>query len=173
MPRQRINLQNVREIITEWFYTGSTTQEIAECLAREYEIHCTYRTVQKHFTAWGVKRTTCTIDTPGLRLRIAGMFYSGYSDEIIVQALTDEGHQVGRWAVADIRKKIGCHRRMSVEQRDASNQALLHVIKAELDSGSIEGYGKELLQAHFRNKGHNTSRYSMCNLAVVYMLITQ
>jgi hypothetical protein len=36
---------------------------------------------------------------------------------------------------------------------------LWDIVKKELDNGTIEGYGKELLQKYFHTKGHVTSWY--------------
>ena len=48
---------------------------------------------------------------------------------------------------------------MSVWEWAEANQKLWDIVKEELDKGTIEGYGKELLQKYFRMKGHATSRY--------------
>jgi hypothetical protein len=48
---------------------------------------------------------------------------------------------------------------MTVWERADADKKLWDIVKAELDKGTIEGYGKELLQKYFRTKGHAISQY--------------
>jgi hypothetical protein len=82
-----------------------------------------------------------------------------FPDDIIVRALNEEGYQIGKTTVVRIRKAQGCKRRMTAWERVEANSELWGIVKEELDKGTIEGYGKELLQKYFRTKGLNTTRY--------------
>ena len=48
---------------------------------------------------------------------------------------------------------------MTAWEREESNLELWSIVKEELDKGTIEGYGKELLQKYFHTKGLNTTQY--------------
>jgi hypothetical protein len=73
--------------------------------------------------------------------------------------LQQEGYAIGKTTVERIRVAQGCKRRMTVWERADADKKLWDIVKEELDKGTIEGYGKELLQKYFRTKGHATSRY--------------
>lgn len=160
MPRRTISLEAVRDTITEWYQVdGMTIKDISARLKDEFKLQCAVRTIEKRFKQWGITKNIKTDTQPGLELKIASFFYMNYPDAIIVRALNEEGRQIGPTAVARIRRKIGCHRRMPVEQRLRANEALWDIVRKEIDSGRIEGYGKELLHKYFRTMGLNTTRH--------------
>ena len=98
-------------------------------------------------------------ETTALRIKIANMFYMNFPNHIIVQSLQQEGYAIGKTTVERIRVAQGCKRRMTVWEQADANKKLWDIVKAELDKGTIEGYGKELLQKYFRTKGYATSWY--------------
>ena len=160
MPARTINLQAVRDVITGWYTEEDMTlSEISQRLKDDFEIECAVRTIKRRFQQWGVTKNVVTDTTPGLELKIASFFYMNYPDTMIVQALNKEGRQIGVAAVERIRRRIGCQRRLSTEQRLRANEALWDIVQRELDDGCIEGYGKELLYRYFCTIGLNTTRY--------------
>ena len=87
------------------------------------------------------------------------MFYMNFPNDIIVCALNEEGHRIGKTTIVRIRKAQGCKRWMTAWEREEANSELWSIVKEELDKGTIEGYGKESLQKYFRIKGLNTTRH--------------
>jgi hypothetical protein len=83
-------------------------------------------------------------------------FMSGFTDGEIVLALNADKTGikcVHKRKVERIRKSQGLVRRMSAFARQGANKQLWDIIQEELDSGSIECYGKGLLYLHFKNLG--------------------
>jgi hypothetical protein len=160
MPKPQINLQPFKGLITTWFNDDISSDDIAKRLADEHSIVCTARTIERRLKEWGVTKRVRIQETAGLRLKIASMYYMNFSDDIIVRALNEEGYQIGKTSVVRIRKAQGCKRWMTAWEREEANSELWSIVKEELDKGTIEGYGKELLQKYFHMKGLNTTRYS-------------
>jgi hypothetical protein len=48
---------------------------------------------------------------------------------------------------------------MTVWERQRANEQLIELVRRELDSGVIEGYGRSLLDTWFRRKGISTTRF--------------
>jgi hypothetical protein len=159
MPTPTIDLKPFQALITTWFNDDIPSNDIAKRLADEHGVNCTSRTIERRLKEWGVTKRVRIQETAALRLKIASMFYMNFSDDIIVRALNEEGHRIGKTTVVRIRKAQGCKRWMTAWEREEANLELWNIVKEELDKGSIEGYGKELLQKYFRTKGLNTTRY--------------
>ena len=159
MPKPQIDLSIFQDFIIAWFNDGISTDDIAKRLANEHNTICTSRTIKRRLKDWGITKRVRVQETATLRLKIASMFYMNFPDDIIVRALNEEGYQIGLTTVVRIRKAQGCKRRMTAWERVEANSKLWNIVKEELDKGTIEGYGKELLQKYFCTKGLNTTRY--------------
>jgi hypothetical protein len=93
------------------------------------------------------------------------------SDDEIAFALGQQGWRVHRRTIARIRISQGLVRRFSAFQRQVAVDALWDIIKKELDDGAIEGYGRRLLQVHFKRLGCQLSRYSNALIIIYSSLI--
>jgi hypothetical protein len=159
MPRPTLDLQPFKGLITTWFHDGLSSEDIAKKLTNEYNTPCATRTIKCHLSEWGTTKRVRVKETAALRIQIANMFYMNFPDHIIIRSLQQEGYTIGKTTVERIRKAQGCKRRMTVWERVEADKKLWDIVKEELDKGTIEGYGKELLQKYFRTKGHATSWY--------------
>ena len=159
MPTPMIDLKPFQGLITTWFKDDISSDNIAKRLADEHNIICTSRTIERRLKEWGITKRIRVKETAALRLKIASMFYMNFPDDIIVRALNKEGYQIGKTTVVRLRKAQGCKRKMTAWQWVEANSELWSIVKEELDKGTIEGYGKELLHKYFRTKGLNTTRY--------------
>jgi len=93
-----------------------------------------------------------------MRSHVAMYFIGNLTDDEIVFALQQQGWRVHKQTVARIRISQGIRRRFSAFQRQVAVETLWKIIEQELDNGSIEGYGRRLLQVHFKRLGHHLSR---------------
>ena len=89
-----------------------------------------------------------------LRLWVAIYFQSNLSDKVICLALQQEGWCVHEQTIARIWKSQGLVQQMSAFQQEETNKQLWDVIEKELDSSTIEGYGKGLLYTYFKKLGY-------------------
>jgi len=87
-------------------------------------------------------------------------FLDNLNDAEIQRALEVEGFpQISIRTIARWRREVGIYRSQSTNIQEATAAELQRVVSQELDSGTIEGYGKGLLQVHFRAMGIHASRF--------------
>ena len=168
MPRQTIDLNSFKDQIQQWYLIDHvTTQALCDRVA-EHDVFCSRRTMERKLSSWGFFQREHSRITPSIRLLIAILFQSSYNDALIVRFLQKEGIYITEWKVQEVRRGLGLLRRMSVNQRQQAHDQLVEIVQAELDSGMIEGYGKELLQKWFRMKGVITSRFAPTSSFFLY-----
>ena len=156
MPAGRpvIDLEALKPDIVQRYHSGQTCPEIA------LEIGTKLRTLERRIQKWGLRKRApkVEVEDPELRTQVAIYFIGNLSDEEMVFALQQQGWQCTQRRVARIRKSQGLLRRFTAFQRQVAVEALWDIIQKELDSGVIKGYGRRLLQVHFRKLGHQLSR---------------
>src|SRR5262249_50056310 len=82
-------------------------------------------------------------------------FYNAaLNDEDMLEVLQAEGYKIERRSLARIRKQLGLRRStcgMDLQALKEDQQQLEAIIKAELNNGVIESYGRNHLYYHFRS----------------------
>ena len=159
--RPEINLLPYKEQIINLYKDGHSAKAISEFLASRYEISVKNCTLHRRLQEWGIRRLdhACK-DSPRLRARIAILFFQAcLTDKEMTIALKDEGFQVNQRAIQRIRLRMGIHRSFSAHTYAEMDDELRHIVQTELNSGSIDGFGREMLYTHFRSKMHIISRY--------------
>ena len=104
MPRPTIDLQPYKGVITSWFHEGLSASNISKRLSDEYDVVCTYRTIERRLHNWGTTKRVRVKETAALRIKIANMFYLNFLDYIIVRSLQQKGYTIGKTTVERIRK---------------------------------------------------------------------
>jgi hypothetical protein len=104
MPRPTLNLQLFKGLITTWLHDGLTSEDITKKLTDEYNTPCATCTIKRPLSEWGTAKRVQAKETAALRIQIANMFYMNFSNDIIVQALRQDGHEIGLTTVVQIRK---------------------------------------------------------------------
>lgn len=156
--RSAINLDTLKDSILDLYNKGYTSREIAA------QVSSTKSTIERRLAEWGIRKNAPKSQRkdPSLRSQVAIYFMSGFTDSEIVLALNGDRtgiDYVHKRTVERIRKSQGLVRRMSAFARQESNKQLWDIVERELDTGTIEGYGKGLLYTHFKNLGCQVSRY--------------
>lgn len=160
MPRPTLDLDQFKEEIWHWVYSENCSSSvIARYVSGRLGKHVGARTIQSRLKLWKYNRRNMVEETTELRLSIAILFQKSYSDGHIVRNL-HRSHNIliSQRQVANIRKRLGLVRRMTVYQRAEADLQLVELVKQELDKGTIEGYGKRLLEKWFRKQGYVTTR---------------
>jgi hypothetical protein len=98
-----------------------------------------------------------------LKRRIKILYFQvGLDDKDMLIELKRQGFHIGPYTLVRLRFQLGLRRRIRdpTEQKEAESvvQAL---IKEGLQSGAIDGYGKQYLYIHFRQMGMNIARDRM------------
>ena len=91
-----------------------------------------------------------------------------YTDVEIVIELADCGYIITLTGVKRIRLEMGLRRRMSVFNRQTRDAQLFKILKAELDEGHLEGYGRRHLYTYFRKRGQLVTRYYIFHNILVF-----
>ena len=103
-----------------------------------------------------------------MKVRILVLFLDNLNNAEIQRALEVEGFpQISIRTIARWRWEVGIYRSQSTNIQEATAAELQRVVSQELDSGTIKGYGKGLLQVHFRAMGIHASRFD-CSLISLY-----
>lgn len=137
------------------------SDDICKHLKRQHDIQISARTLSKRLQVWGVKKVKeNNSSNPALHARIKNLFFDvGLTDQEIVTVLHDEGYDVSNRTLRRLRHQLGIRLRLdSPTQQQAQVQEILDALTEEMDKGTIEGYGKELLHNHFRSKGYVFAR---------------
>ncbi|KAJ5791301.1 uncharacterized protein N7518_008312 [Penicillium psychrosexuale] len=159
--RPRVDLEPYKAEIIGLFEKKMKGDDICKHLKRQHDIQISSRTLTKRLQLWGVKKKMeNNSSNEALHARIKNLFFDvGLSDQEIVTVLHDEGYEVSHRTLRRLRHQLGIRLRLdSPAQQQAQVQEILDALTEEMDKGTIEGYGKELLHNHFRSKGHVFAR---------------
>ncbi|KAJ5542946.1 hypothetical protein N7535_005369 [Penicillium sp. DV-2018c] len=159
--RPRLDIEPHKDEILALLEKKTRTEDICKHLKTQYDIQISPRTLNKRLQLWGVKsKKENRSSDPALHARIKNLFFDvGLGDQEIITVLHDEGYDVSLRTLRRLRHRLGIRLRLdSPAQQQAQVQEILDALTEELDKGTIEGYGKELLHNHFRSKGHVFAR---------------
>ena len=169
MPRPRIDLDLIRAHIVSWTQAHHTTEEIAQNIETTFGWTVSERTLYRRLNSWGIRRRVIAEDTPNLRAQIAILFRMSCTDDEIVIELQYCGININTYQVTRLRREMGLLRRLSVFERAERDTQLFEILREELDSGRIEGYGRRLLRDYFQKMGHLVTRYHLLFFSVNFL----
>jgi Clr5 domain len=160
MPRPSINLELYKAEIISLFQNNTSVDSIADILQNKYNLQVTYRTIQSRLHEWGIrKRNRTTTSDFILHARIKILFFQvGLEEKELLRALQAEGFEVAPRTLQRLRLQLGLRRRTNLIEAQLQVDEIIQGIQEELEKGTIEGYGKELLHRHFRTRGFIVAR---------------
>jgi hypothetical protein len=85
-------------------------------------------------------------------------FEASLEEDEMLAALTADGYQITACILKRIRHKLGLLRRTNPTLAQQQVDEIVDALKAELERGIIQGYGRELLHRHFRSNGYMIAR---------------
>ncbi|KAJ6168622.1 hypothetical protein N7497_001465 [Penicillium chrysogenum] len=159
--RPRVDLKPYKAEIIGLYEKKMKSDDICKHMKRQHDIQISARTLTKRLQLWGVKKKMeNNSSNEALHARIKNLFFDvGLTDQEIVTVLHDEGYDVSARTLRRLRHQLGIRLRLdSPTQQQAQVQEILDALTEEMDKGTIEGYGKELLHNHFRSKGYVFAR---------------
>ncbi len=170
MPRPVIPLEDHKERILELSHNGVKISDIHRILQDEYHVNITQRTLHNRLRTWQITRNTRANTSDEFHDRIRELYLLRLSDKDILRILEDEGSKTTRSSLIRIRKKLGLKNRVDLIDKEIADAEMLPIVEAELRKGTIEGYERDMLHAHFWEQGHLISRSltpSTCCLALL------
>ena len=110
--RPSVDLEPYKDELEDSFLTNATFQDLKNELFKNYSIAGIYRTIQRRFQIWNIKKRNRPVDSLEIREYIEfHIFDIGLSDEDVLEILHGEGYECGRRTLQRIRKRIGIYRR--------------------------------------------------------------
>ena len=160
MPRPSIDLESYKTEIISLFQNNNSVKIIANILQRKYNLQITDRTIKSRLQEWEIrKRNRTTTSNSLLHTRIKILFFQvGMEEKEMLPALRNEGFEIEARTLRRLRLQLGLRRRTNLIEAQLQVDEVLKGIEEELEKGTIEGYGKELLHRHFRRKGFMIAR---------------
>jgi hypothetical protein len=160
MPRPSIDLQSYKTEIISLFQNNNSVKSIVNILQKKYNLQVTDRTIYSRLQEWEIrKHNRTTTSNFLLHTRIKILFFQvGMEEKEMLHALHNEGFDITRRTLRRLRLQLGLRRRTDSIEGQLQVDEILKGIEEELEKGTIEGYGKELLHRHFRRKGFMIAR---------------
>jgi hypothetical protein len=134
---------------------GATYEHLKRWLREENGISVSVQTLKRRFQEWKIQRRITMPHREQIKARITYfVFDMGLNDTEISTALRGEGHtMMYKPMVARLRKELGIKRSLrKKEDRDHADWVIRGLVEDQLKKGVIDGYGKNLLQLHFKQQ---------------------
>jgi hypothetical protein len=164
-----VDLTEYKSSIILWSQERMTAATIIDNLFTEFSITVSLRTLQRRMKEWNIARYRrhSAVQISLIKVRISVHFLSNFNDIEIHRALQVEGFlEISLRTIARWRRDIGIYRLQSIHIQETTAAELRRVVGQELDNGTIEGYGKTLLQTHFRAMGIHASRFDYLLISI-------
>ena len=160
MPRPSIDLEPYKAEIISLFEHDNSAASIATTLQTKHNLKITDCTIKSCLQGWGIhKRNHMTTSDIVLYNWIKILFFQlGLEDKELLQVLQDEGFDVTNRTLKRLRTQLGLRCRTKPIEAEQQADEIVQAIEKELEKGTIEGYGKELLHRHFRSQGFMIAR---------------
>jgi hypothetical protein len=168
---QNASIDDMKHHIISWARTNVETDEIIRRLRDEWGIQTSRATVFRRLEEWGITRRLQTEDTPLLRASIVILFRLNCTDAEILIELIDYGYKISLTGLKRVRIEMGLRRRMSVFDRQARDAQLFEILKAELDEGYLEGYGRRHLYTYFKKRRQLVTRYLFFVIFLLFLFL--
>lgn len=159
--RPNVNLTPFETELIGLFEMGLSFPKVKEWLYDEYGVKCGVTTLKKNFKAWRIRRGMSEEIKERLKNRILVLFFQlGLEDNEILRVLHREGHtSMTKKTLARLRFSLGLKRRLrDPAAQDEAVVAARAAIEEQLKEGVIDGYGKRMLQMHFKQRNMFFSR---------------
>ena len=158
MPRPSISLDEHRDRILEWSRNGTTIADMHRILLEDFHVSITERTLKNRLRDWRITKNIRADNNDEFHNRVTDLYLLRLSDKEIVRILKGEGHNITISSLIRIRKKLDLRKRVEANEKEAADADMLPIVAAELQNGTIKGYGRDMLHAHFWEHGCSISR---------------
>jgi len=162
MVRPTIDLELYKAQIINLYQDGRTPAAISTLLQQEHDLKVSPCTVSYRLQSWGAQKYNphAVRRESSLQHRVQELFYEmGLEDSDLLEVLQSEGFQINSRTLRRVRMELGLVRRTDdPDQQKIQDQIALEGLVQEVNAGTIEGYGRELLHRHMRRAGYIVPR---------------
>jgi hypothetical protein len=150
------------ELIT-MFYEGKRHQDLVQWLFDVHDIKVSLRTLKSRFKEWEISKRVAPEDEERIKHIIKALYFQvGLDDKDMLIDLRRQGYQIGPGTLVRLRFELGLKRRIrSPEEIEQAERVVQDLVQQGIQSGAIDGYGKQYLYLHFRQLGMNVARDRM------------
>lgn len=162
MVRTPIDLELYKAQITSLFESGMNTESICDILYEEHNVKIHSRTLCSRLKTWGLRRYNMRTvrQEPKFIEKVKYLFSEIGADEAeMLRVLHIEGFQINARTLRRVRGELGLVRRTDDPvQKQTQKETSLGLLLEEIQKGTIEGYGSEILYRHMCQTGQHIPR---------------
>ena len=165
-----LNLEPYKAEITRIFQSSSI-ESVIHHLQRHRQLEVKRTTVRSWLRRWGVRKLNRKVTSDAeLHARIQVLFYQvGLEEKEMIHVLHEDGYTITPRTLKRLRQRLGLFRRANPAVAQQQAESVLQTLREEFDSGTIQGYGKEMLHRHFRSElGIIISRLVTTNTSIFF-----
>jgi hypothetical protein len=109
---------------------------------------------------WNVSRRYPEEVEDFIKLRVQWFFFEyNLEDSEILECLKKDGIYIGKWTLVRLRFELGLKRRIrGAEAKAAADLLVRGILEEELKKGVVDGYGRQYLQVHLKQRYHCVAR---------------
>ncbi len=162
MPRPKTDLEPYYTLITEAYQGRKSIKDIQ--LALSPHISVSRQTLYNYIKSCNLSlHQTRTRTTDQLRERLEELFWSyGLNDVQLLQRLKEEGCDLSKRRLVQLRIGLGLLRRMDTEQVQAAQEEVRHFFETEhCQENQVYTLGMVNLYAHMRRRHFNLARHPL------------
>jgi hypothetical protein len=145
------------------FHEGKRHQDLVQWLYDVHGIKISLRTLKSRFKEWEISKRVAPEDEERIKHIIKALYFQvGLDDKDMLVDLKRQGYQIGPGTLVRLRLELGLKRRIrSPEEIEQAERVVQDLVQEGIQSGAIDGYGKQYLYLHFRQLGMNVARDRM------------
>ncbi|KAF1936682.1 hypothetical protein EJ02DRAFT_479412 [Clathrospora elynae] len=150
--RPRTDIAPFEDDLRALFEEGLTFRQLADWLYEEHQVRCGLTTLKDRFRRWDIRRCITSDVEQQLKNRIIVLFYQlNLDDSEILRMLHAEGYtNISPATIVRLRFTLGLKHK---DEQDIADILAYGLVEEEMKKGIIDGYGRQMLQVHF--KQHN------------------
>ncbi|KGY14487.1 hypothetical protein PABG_12650 [Paracoccidioides brasiliensis Pb03] len=159
-PSGYSHLLSHKDFIITLHQQNRTHQDIISHLKQDYNLEVSRSTLSRCLRKWNIKKYKKWEASDEIQILIKELFSRGLQDADILLIIKEKhpDSQLCIRQLRQIRQQLKLPQRRDNYESDEVQKELISTVQKDLDSGFIQGFGREHLYTHFRQQGHSISR---------------
>ncbi|ODH17513.1 hypothetical protein ACO22_06260 [Paracoccidioides brasiliensis] len=159
-PSGYSHLLSHKDFIITLHQQNRTHQDIISHLKQDYNLEVSRSTLSRCLRKWNIRKYKKWEASDEIQILIKELLSRGLQDADILLIIKEKhpDSQLCIRQLRQIRQQLKLPQRRDNYESDEVQKELISTVQKELDSGFIQGFGREHLYTHFRQQGHSISR---------------